>query len=96
MSNIYGGWSNVIKSRDTENKIFEDEFHGDMYITEDGDAKFSDIFVNNITATGTITGTVSGTIEQTNVSAEDVTITGVEVGTTNGVIFKKMSRDAHT
>lgn len=89
MSNIYSSWASVIKSRDTENKIFEDDFHGDMYITEDGDAKFSDIIVNNITATGTITGTVSGTIEQTNVSAEDVTITGVEVGTTNGVIFKK-------
>ena len=69
--------------------ILNDLYGHDISITEAGDITAQDIVCANITVSGTISGNIDAVINQNNILAETISITGSEVNTTNGVLYKK-------
>lgn len=75
-------------SQDGES-ILNDLYGHDVSITEAGNIAAQDITCANITVSGTISGNIDGVINQTSVSAEEITLTGTDTLVSNGVLFKK-------
>ena len=75
-------------SQDSEN-ILSDTYGHDLSIDEAGNIAAQDITCANITVSGTISGNIDGVINQTSVSAEEITLTGTDTLVSNGVLFKK-------
>ena len=76
--------------------ILNDLYGHDISITESGDITAQDIVCANITVSGVINGTINGVINQSSVSAEEITLTGTNTNTPNGVLFKKADGKLYT